>query len=514
MERNAYRPAAAPSSTRRAPAQKRPPARGAPEEAPVVMNLTPPEEPAPQKKSRWWIWLIVGILVVGIGVAVGFFLLSPKEEEEAPEVVEEPQLTYGITDPVVFENEECAFIIDEVGEKGDYLELDVRCVNKTEGPLTFTWESTCINGSMFDPLWETTALGKSTMKSSITFPLSTLEEHNLLPANEIKYILRIYDEFASSALRAESSKYIMSMEDAGSTTRYKNFRKIKGYDGYFFSQKVKVDDDNRPYYVRVDEETEEEEKIYFDEIYDLNGNPRYPIIPDTPEHVDYYNDELGRPYYFSKNGDTIYYDGFGFAFSDPVTGKNYFYDEDGNAAFYGFNGVPEYYTKEIPQDLVEAGKPRALAKAADTNIVHKEFVLYPTGLNAEELEYPNRIFATSEEIYWAGEKGNFIVLGGTMDEFQGYIVHTYIENRSDNYIYFGWNGAVVNGASTYPNSISVLRPHSNIYRDVVIPIELLKEQSIKNVEEIKFRVFAVGENLSVPLYPIVWEAKDITGVTE
>lgn len=506
MENNAYKPPVAPNGTRR-PVQKRPPARP-PEQAPIVMNLNQPEEPAPKKKSRWWIWLIVGILVVGIGAAAAFFLLSPKDEEAVPEVAPEPELSYGISNPVVFENEECAFIIDEVGEKGDYLELDVRCVNKTTNPLTFTWESTCINGSMFDPLWETVALGNSTMKSSITFPLSTLESHNLLPANEIKYILRVYDAYGVENLLKESGKYAKSIEDLG-TSRYKDFRKIKGYDGYLFSPKVKVDDDGRPYYVN-----EDEVNIYFDEIYDLNGYPRYPIVSDEVEYTDFYDDDLGRPYYFNQAGNTIYYDGYGYAFTDPVTGKNYFYDETGRAAFYGFSGIPEYYNDVIPQDLLEAGKPLELEKAFSHNIVHKEFIFYPTGLTAEEVERPNRIFATSEEVYWAGEKGNFIVLGGTMDEFQGYIVHTYIENLSDNYICFGWNGAKVNGVNTAPGSISVLRPHSNIYRDVVIPIDLLKENSIKVVEEIKFRVYAVGENLSVPLYPIVWEARDINGVTD
>lgn len=513
MERNAYRPvSAAPGSPKRPP-QKRPPARPPqqePEQAPVVMNLNQPEEPAPKKKSRWWIWLIVGILVVGIGVAAGFLLLSPKEkEEDAPEVAPEPELTYVLNNYVVFENEQCAFIIDEIGEKGDYLELDVRCVNYTASPLSFTWESTCLNGSMFDPLWETAVLGNSTMKSSITFPLSKLETLNLLPANELKFILRIYDEYGSDNLYAESRKYIISMEDAGSTTRYKDFRKIKGYDGYFFSPKVKVDDDKRPYYVN-----EAKENVYFDEIYDLKGNPRYPIVSDKAEYTHFYNDDLGRPYYFSKTGGTIYYDGYGYAFTDPVTGKHYFYDENGDPAFYGYSGIPEYYTDEIPQDLLEAGKPRLLEKAFDHNIVHKEFTVYPTGLSAEEVERPNRVFATSEEIYWAGEKGNFLVLGGTMDEFQGYIVHTYIENLSDNYIYFGWDEAKVNGVRANADEVRVLRPHSNIYWDVVIPNSLLKENSIKTVQEVKFRVFAVGENLSVPLYPIVWDARDVMGLTK
>ena len=509
MENNAYKPPVAPNGTRR-PVQKRPPARP-PEQAPIVMNLSQPEEPTPKKKSRWWIWLIVGILVVGIGAAAAFFLLSPKEEAE-PEAVSEPALTYVLENYVVFENEKCAFIIDEIGEKGDYLELDVRCVNYTASPLSFTWESTCLNGSMFDPQWNDprhsyiTVLGNSTMKSSITFPLTKLETLNLLPANELKFILKIFDEYAYENLYKESRDYIRPLSE---TSRYKDFRKIKDYDGYLFSPKVKLDEDKRPYYVN-----EDKEKVYFDEIYDLNGYPCYPIVSDEVEYTHFYDDDLGRPYYFNRSGDTIYYDGYGFAFTDPVTGKNYFYDENGKPAFYGYSGIPEYYNDVVSQELLDAGKPLYLEKAFSHNIVHKEFTIYPTGLTAEEVERPNRVFATSEEVYWAGEKGNFLVLGGTMDEFQGYIVHTYIENLSDNYIYFGWDSAKVNGVNAGSGHISVLRPHSTVYKDVVIPIDLLKENSIKVVEEIKFRVYAVGENLSVPLYPIVWEARDITGLTK
>lgn len=135
---------------------------------PVVMSLNGAEQPAPKKKSRWWIWLIVGILVVAGGAAACFFLFfNPKEEQ--PEAPVAPVITYGLAESLIFENEQCAFYIDDVGEKGDYLELDVRCVNKTEGPLTFVWNSTSVNGSMFDPLWDAQVMGSSTMKSSVTF---------------------------------------------------------------------------------------------------------------------------------------------------------------------------------------------------------------------------------------------------------------------------------------------------------------------------------------------------------
>lgn len=478
-----------------------------PTPSPVVVNLNTGEEPAPKKKSRWWIWLIVGILALGIAVAC-FFLFFQKEEEPV-EIPPEPVITYGLEDPVIFENDKGAFYIDAVGEKGDYLELDVRCVNKTAGPLVFVWNSTSVNGSMFDPLWEVSVLGNTTMKSSITFPLNTLEEHNLLPADEIKFILRVYSDVNYDHLRSESSQHIVAKADITSKYQYRTYREIKEYNGYLFSKDVKVDEAGRPYYVDKDKQN-----IYFDEIYDLNGNPIYPIISEDPGYPRFYNDKFGRPYYFNSFGDTIYYDGCGFAFSDLENGKNYFYNEDGKPVYYGNDGIPEYYAGTVTQELLNAGKPHALEKAGSTHVMHKEFTIYPTGKTAEEVTYPNRIFASSELTYWDGEKGNFIVLGGTMDEFSGYIVHTYIENKSDNYILFGYSGAVVNGVSAFSNATAVLRPHSRIYRDVTVPISMLKENKINDVEEIKFRVYAVGENLSVPLYPITWEARTLAGVTD
>ena len=160
--------------------------------------------------------------------------------------------------------------------------------------------------------------------------------------------------------------------------------------------------------------------------------------------------------------------------------------------------------------MLEEVKPESLSKADGSYIVHKEFCLYPTGKLPEEVTRPNRVTASSELVYWDGEKGSFIVLGGHLDEFKGYILHTYVENNSDSYIYFGLNDVVVNGVATNPDSITVLRPHSRAYRDILIPADLLKANKIKTVEEIDFCVYAVGENLSVPLYPIQWKAVTLT----
>lgn len=457
------------------------------------------EETAPKKrKFPWWIWLIVGVAVLGIAAAAWFFIF--RDQEPDPESL----LTYGLKDPVVFENDACAFIIDEIGEKGDYLELDVRCVNKTEDALSFSWNNISINGYMFDPLWYVYVYGNSTTKSSITFPLSTLENYHLLPADQIRFVLAVYNEDQLERQIKESSKHIVHyFEDFETVYPYNSYHFIAEYPEYLFAKDVWTDDDGRPYYVSEDMYT-----VYFDEILDSAGQPVYAIRSTVSHYSDFYNDRYTRPYYFTNTGTTVYYDGFGFAFVDEETGKNYYYTESGKPAYYGNGGMPEYYEGEISQELLEAGKTKKLEDADGNFLVHEEFAIYPRGKAAAEVTYPDRITGNAEQIYWQGEKGGFVILGGEMNVSDGYVVNTYIENNSDNYVYLAWKDARVNGFNTYPNSITALRPNSRSYRNVVIPRSVLTENKITNVEQIDFQVYAVGENLSVPLYPIVWEVQN------
>lgn len=457
------------------------------------------EQTTPKRKSRWWVWLLVVLLVGGIGAGCYFLFFGGNAGDKT---AEEP--TYKLEKLVVYKDESCEFIIDAIGEKGDYLELDVRCVNKTDGSLSFFWDNTCVNGSMFDPLWNVTVLGNSTMRSSITFPLSTLAEHNLLPADQIKFVLRVFNQQQFDLVAMESSQYIVPLGSVEDATGYQI---VEGYDGYLFSQSVQVDENGRPFYTKADASI-----VYFDALYNINGQPLYPVAPDSTEYVSFYNDAFGRPYYFSEYGETIYYDGYGYAFYDDEANKHYFFDEAGNAAYYGNGGIPEYYKGKISEDLLGEEKPEALANAGGSYIVHKEFSIYPTGKQLKDVSRADRVGASSEKVYWDGEKGKFIVLGGEMDEFKGYIVHAYIENNSDSYVYLGWSDAVVNGVAMDPGTITVLRPHSSAYRDVIIPASILKESKIKEVERIDFTVYAVGENLSIPLYPIEWTAVNMTAL--
>lgn len=479
---------------------------------PSVVNFTAADggEDKPKgKKSRKWIWIVLALVVLAAAAAVYFLFLAPGQKAAAAEETP-PEATvpsYILEEYVVFENEECAFIIDTIGEKGDYLELDVRCINKISDVLRFSWESTCLNGSMFDPLWYVYVQGNSTMKSSITFPLDALGNYELLPAEELKFILSIYNNGAYDKIRMESSKYIVFHEnvwDLKANAVPRGYKRIEGYDDYLFSSKVKVDDDGRPYY-----EVKDKPNVYFDEIYDYNGERLYADVPDPSYYVGFYEDPLGRPYYFNNSGDTLYYDGYGYGFQDAETGKYYFYDQSGRLANYANGGIPEYYEGTVSKEQLEAGKTDEMKNASGCHVLHEEFTIYPTGKTMEDMEYPPRVISNTEEIIWKGEKGDFVILGGRQDEFKGYIVHLYIENKSENYVCFRWNDVVVNGCAAKPDTVTILRPGSNCYREVLLTNNFLESNGIGAVEEINCRVNVVGENLSIPLYPMTWNAETL-----
>lgn len=496
----------------------------------------------PSRKSRWWIWLIIGLLVAAIvGVACAF-LFSRKKAPEVPvetAATEPAVITYGLDNPTVFENEQCAFLIDSIGEQGDYLELDVQCINKTSDVLMFSWRNTSVNGNMFNPLWSVRVASNSTTKSSITFPLSTLNSLNLLSADEIKFVLSVFNESHYRALLEESAKYIIPDFTKVGDPIPSAYQKIKGYDKYLFTWKVKKDENGRPYYLK------NKKPVYFDEIRDANGELVYTMDFIGDNDNLFYRDLLGRPYYFEQCGYTIchscestayhdcgttmclqcgsviyhecggavYYDGYGFAFHDNETGKSYFYDINGKPAYYGNDGIPEYYEGTPTQEMLDAEVPEDLERANGSFLVHEEFTIYPTGRNADEITYPDRIQSSTEQVYWNGEKGSFVVLGGQQN-VTGYIVHTYIENRADHYMYLCWEDVQVNGMSVFPDTSEALRPHSRTYKSILIPAKTLSDLDIDAVEEIAFRVHAAGENLSIPLYPIVWDAVEIDVIPE
>ena len=471
------------------------------------------EKPAKKSKKPLWILLILAVLAL-VAAALACYLFFFKKEAPEPAAASEateatePVIQYRVEDPVIFENEECAFLLDDIGEKGDFLELDVRCVNKTSDTLSFAWNSTSINGAMFDPLWKVYVQGDATLRSSITFPLSDLRSHNLMPGEEIKFVLSVFNEDQYDKVLEESKAYIYRDVISTGKDPLGSSKEIKNYGGWLFSKKTKVDKAGRPYFVTSDKLT-----VYFDEIRDSDGNQVYKPETSARWSGRFYDDRLGRPYYFNKYGSTVYYDGYGYAFYDKEADRHYYYDENGRIAYFGNNGVPEQYEGTVSPELLDAEKTKELERADGHFLVHEEFSLYPTGKQPGEVTRPERIAGENEQVYWEGEKGSFTVLGGTKN-VQGYVIHTYVENNTDTYAYISWTDVTLNGFVVEPDSSMPLRPNTCYYRDILIPASDLQEIEEKldsdAIEEIGFRLYALGENLAVPLYPITWDVPPVS----
>ena len=100
---------------------------------------------------------------------------------------------YTLKDTVVEDDENCSFVIQDVVDDGQEIELKVLLENKTDKNLMFSIDNVTVNGYVNDPFWaETVAAGKKAMED-ISFTKSDLAQYCLLPMDELSFDLNVSD---------------------------------------------------------------------------------------------------------------------------------------------------------------------------------------------------------------------------------------------------------------------------------------------------------------------------------
>ena len=114
---------------------------------------------------------------------------------EVPETTKEPEVSYTISDEVIVDDENCTFKITraEVDKIWGFT-LKAYCENKTsDKTLMFSIDDVSVNGYMVDPFWaEEVAPGKKS-NDDITFSSTSFKDNGITTADEITFILRVYD---------------------------------------------------------------------------------------------------------------------------------------------------------------------------------------------------------------------------------------------------------------------------------------------------------------------------------
>ena len=120
------------------------------------------------------------------------------------------------------------------------------------------------------------------------------------------------------------------------------------------------------------------------------------------------------------------------------------------------------------------------------NYVEDSFVIYPTGLTAEEVVIPERRAGANEMVIEDNDAFTFIILDTDPDNFWGYTLNAYLENKTDNTIMFSWDDVSVNGFMVDPFWATSVAPGSRKISEVNFSDSKLEENGIETVEDVEF----------------------------
>ena len=123
---------------------------------------------------------------------------------------------------------------------------------------------------------------------------------------------------------------------------------------------------------------------------------------------------------------------------------------------------------------------------SDENFVKENFTIYPTGKSAGEVTYPERKQEPGEQVAVDNENFTFIILNEENDDFWGYSLNCFFENKTDKTLMVTWDECTVNGFEIDPYWAKTIGPHSRGYMEIPFSDDDFTENGITTVEEIVY----------------------------
>lgn len=134
-------------------------------------------------------------------------------------------------------------------------------------------------------------------------------------------------------------------------------------------------------------------------------------------------------------------------------------------------------------------------------LVNDEYAIYPTGLDADSVTYPERTVSTSEQIIIDNEGCTFIIEGVESDGTWGYSLNCYLVNKTSDPLMFSWNDVSVNGYMVDPFWATEVAPGKRAFSDISFSNSDFETNGISEVEDIEFKLRVYNPN--------DWSATDI-----
>lgn len=119
--------------------------------------------------------------------------------------------------------------------------------------------------------------------------------------------------------------------------------------------------------------------------------------------------------------------------------------------------------------------------------VNEPFTIYPTGLNVETVQYPQRTAVGGEQVIADNDDLRFIIETVEEDNLS-YTLRCYAENKTGTSLMFSWDGVTVNSMVIDPLWAIEVAPGKQAYSEITFYRSQFEENGIESVEEISFQL--------------------------
>ena len=127
----------------------------------------------------------------------------------------------------------------------------------------------------------------------------------------------------------------------------------------------------------------------------------------------------------------------------------------------------------------------------DDPFLDEAFTLYPTGLDAASVEYPQYQHKHGETLVVDNDKLLFIIEKVDDAENDTYTLYCYVENRTDKDLLVSWDGVSVNDFMVDPFWASGIAAGKQLYSQISFYRSDLEAQGIETVSGIDFTLSAI-----------------------
>lgn len=412
-----------------------------------------------QKKN----YLAAGILIWGLAAFGVDTPLTVNAAQETNFSMEE-----GFEEIVIVDDENCCFKIKEVDEENIWgYTWKVYAENRTDKTLSFSFDDVAVNGYMCDPFWATEVTAGMKSNSEIGWFTNDFETNGISEVESVVFTLRVSDSDDWEADPYLENMYTVTVMNVSETVEDASERlESEKDDTVAMDAEVTVIVDDENCFFAIKSMKEDELLGYIWEVYLENRTDKKMM--------------------FSMNDVSV--NGF---VCDPFWGTEIIAETKANAIISwmeeGFieNGITDVQEVEFVLNVSEGDDWMA------EPVLNETYVVYPQG--EETVETYQRTAIEGEQVILDNEYCTMIVTGFDQDDFSGYGMKVYLENKTDKKVMFSLDDMTVNGYMCDPYWGITLPAGKRSNTTVSWVSYTFEENGITEVENIKGSVSVYEE---------------------